>query len=171
MTATTKRKAAGRKPAAARKAAAKRAASGQTNGQVVHAATTFDEAYGQPPEEYIYRDETTAEVEPTLKVEPEPEPAHPYGERRIQVFEPKEGAPIIVPHISTVDVTEEFLWSNHRQGLDLMHQSWAWMDLAGIPEEIQRQVVRLGSDDKRRFWAEWFAGFVPPPTGEPPGES
>lgn len=158
MTATTKRKTATRKPAAKR-APNKPVASvnGQANG---HAGEL------RPPEEFVPRESESPQASSPPEV-----PPHPYGERLVQVFTPNEGEPFVIPHISTVDVTEEFLWENHRQKLDLMHQSWAWMNLAGIPEDTQRLVVKLNFDDKRRFWQEWFQGFVPPSSGEPPPES
>jgi hypothetical protein len=157
MTATTKRKTAARKPA---KRAPTKTAVAPVNGNGT--ANGHAEPALAPPEEFIPRE--PLEVGPEL-------PDHPYGERMIQVFTPSEGAPIVVPHISTVPVTEEFLWDNHKRKLDLMHQSWAWMNLAQIPDDIQRQVVKLEGGDKKRFWQEWFSGFVPPPSGEPPGES
>ena len=156
MTATTKRKTAARKPAAKRVAS-----NGQQNG------TANGHAVLQPPVEFVPR-----EPEESVSLVAAPEvPPHPYGDRKVQVFTPTEGEPIVVPHISTVPVTEEFLWDNHRQKLDLMHQSWAWMNLAEIPVEDQRRVIKLDGGEKRRFWQEWFQGFTPPPSGEPPGES
>jgi hypothetical protein len=157
VTATTKRKTAARKPA-------KRAPSKQiapVNGTAVNGNGL------RPPEEFVPR-----EREESASLAPDPEvPPHEYGDRRVQVFTPSEGEPIVVPHISTVPVTEEFLWENHRKKLDLMHQSWAWLNLANIPEYDQRRIIKLNLTDKRRFWQEWFQGFVPPPSGEPPGES
>jgi hypothetical protein len=161
----TKRKTTARKPAK------RTAAAPATNGN--------GQAELQPPEQYIYRGQSDSDydAEDTLKPAKEPIPDHPYGDRKVQVFTPMvpNGAspppPFVVPHISTVDVTEEFLWNNHKQQLDMMHQSWAWMDLAQIPDDIQRQVVSLDLENKRRFWSEWFSGFVPPPSGELPGES
>jgi hypothetical protein len=155
---TTKRKTAPRKPAVKR---ATTAQNGQaTNGQT--ALGTPVEFVPREPEESI---PLVAAVE-AVEVLP-----HPYGDRRVQVFTPSEGEPIVVPHISSVNVTEEFLWDVNRQNLDMMRQSWAWMNLAEIPEDIQRRVVRLGGEDKKRFWAEWFQGFVPPQSGAVPGES
>jgi hypothetical protein len=155
-TTATKRKTTARKPAKAR------ASNGQTNG---HANVPVV----RPPEEHVPRE---PETEPAASA-PAPGviPDHPYGDRMIQVFFPSEGEPIVVPHISTVQVTELFLWENHRQGLDLMQQSWRWMDLAEIPDVVQRQVVALERTDKKMFWEQWFAGYSPPATGEPPGES
>ena len=156
MTATTKRKTAARKPASKR-APTKPVAPVNGNGHALN-----------PPEEFVPREQEEVSATTTAPVVV---PAHPYGDLKVQVFSPAEGDPIVVPHISTVNVTEEFLWDNHRRQLDLMHQSWAWMNLAGIPEYIQRQEVRLEGEDKRRFWQEWFQGFVPPTSGAPPGES
>jgi hypothetical protein len=157
-TGTTKRKTTARKPAKARAAV-----NGHPNGQPVAAPTD-----ALAPEEFVPREPPDLPEAPGALL-----PAHPYGNLKIQVFTPieSEGEEIIVPHISTIDVTEEFLWDNHKKNLDLMQQSWRWMDLARIPDDVQRQIVRLAANDKRRFWQEWFAGFVPPPTGEPPGES
>jgi hypothetical protein len=129
----------------------------------------------RPPEEFVPREpgEAPAAPEPETPGVPAIDgmPSHPFGDRQIQMFKSSTGDMIVVPHISTVEVTELFLWENHKQNLDLMQQSWRWMDLAGIPDEIQRQVVSLPPGDKRLFWESWFAGFTPPPTGEPPGES
>lgn len=165
---TTSRKPATKRATAARKPA-KRAAPKPVNGQATNGQTN-GQTEVRPPEQFIYRDETTAPVEPTLKV---PEVEHPYGDRAVQVFEfdSAPGGPIVVPHISAVNVTELFLWENERRGLDLMRQSWRWLDLAGIPEDIQARIIGLAPMEKRRFWNEWFSGFTPPPTGEPPGES
>jgi hypothetical protein len=150
--ATAKRKTTPRKPATRRAPApAVQPVNGATNGEAV-----------RPPERYEMR-ETQTGVELI--------PPHPYGEKPVQVFTPSDGEPIVVPHISTVDVNELFLWEMERAGLDLMHQSWRWLDRAGIPDEIQRRIIGLPPMDKRRFWEQWFEGFVPPPTGEPPGES
>jgi len=155
MTASTKRKTAPRKPAA------KRAA--KQNGQA-----TNGHAVLSPPVEFVPR-----EGEESVALVTTPElPPHPYGpDRKVQLFTPSEGDPFVIPHISTVKVTEEFLWDNHRRKLDMMQQSWAWMNLAKIPENDQRRIVRLEGEDKRRFWKEWFQGFVPPQGGEPPPES
>jgi hypothetical protein len=153
VTATTKRKAATtRKPAKAAPVNGNGSANG--NGHVA------------PPEKFEPREQPQHQV--AAVVAPEV-PAHPYGDRKVQVFTPAEGEPLVVPHISTVTVTEEFLWDN--RNLDLMHQSWRWLDLAEVPQDIQRRVVSLDGEDKKRFWVEWFQGFVPPPVGEPPGES
>jgi hypothetical protein len=152
-TATAKRKTAARKPAKARAA---------VNGQNGQPAV-------RPPEEFVPREPVTEAPAPGVL-----EPERPYGGKQVQVFIPMEdqsAAEIVVPHISNLEITEEFLWENHKKNLDLMQQSWRWMDLAGIPDDVQRQIVRLKAADKRRFWEEWFAGFVPPPSGEPPGES
>jgi hypothetical protein len=159
---TTKRKTTARKPAAKRTAKAQ-------NGQAL-ASNGNGQAALKPPVEFVPREpEESIPLVAAANL-----PPHSYGSRKVQLFTPtteEGGEPFVVPHISTVNVTEEFLWENHRQELDMMHQSWRWMDLAEMTDETQRRVLRLPSEDKRRFWQEWFQGFVPPPSGEPPGES
>jgi hypothetical protein len=160
---TTKRKTAARKPAAKRAAKA-------TNGQAQNGQATNGQAALAPPVEFVPRDpEESIPLVAAVNL-----PAHPFGDRKVQLFTPtteEGGEPFVIPHISTVPVTEEFLWENERRKLDMMHQSWRWMDLAEMPEETQRRVLKLPSVDKRRFWQEWFQGFTPPPASEPPGES
>jgi hypothetical protein len=159
-----------RKATTARKPAAKRAASANGNGNGNGNGHKVPELRG--PEEFVLREPVDAPQAPAPEVLAEASlPVHPFGDRRVQVFRSSVGEMIVVPHISTVEVTELFLWENHKKNLDLMQQSWRWMDLAQIPDDIQRQVVALDGPDKKRFWEQWFAGFSQPPSGEPPGES
>lgn len=108
--------------------------------------------------------------------EPDPEVVHPYGKNKpIYVFKPSDGsAPIVFPRIQTVPVTTKFMWKIYN--LAEVFQSFEWMNLAGVPRDIQERVVDLPVVERTKFWAGWFNDATGPldlssdPMG-PPGES
>lgn len=76
-------------------------------------------------------------------------------------FNPADGSgPIVFPKSSVlweeVDGKRalEFLWEIRR--LNEAYQSFEFMDRAKVPAEIQRRVVRLPDDERRKFFDEWF---------------
>jgi hypothetical protein len=168
-----------RKATPPRKAARPRA-NGQapTNG-VPPAAPPGPEV--PPPEEFVVTTvETTEQVElppgvPTLPTVDLSAIEHPYGDKPVYVFSPREVKPgdsmdpIVLPHISTLEADVEFFWEIDE--LDPMHQSFAYMRRANIPRDIQRRVVRLPEDEMGRLLRAWFMGIVTPQGVGPPGES
>jgi hypothetical protein len=101
-----------------------------------------------------------------------PEPAHPYGDRKTFTWRVKDEPPIVLPHISTVNTTQEFFCKIY--DLNEMFQSFEWMILAGVPKEIRVRVAKLGDDDptdQANLFRSWFAPMTRPTGGEPPGES
>jgi hypothetical protein len=100
---------------------------------------------------------------------------HPYGDKAVYVFAPREVkpgdsmAPIVLPHISTIDADVEFFWEIDE--LDPMHQSFRYMNRALVPKDIQRRVVRLPDDEMGRLFRAWFMGILTPQGVGPPGES
>jgi hypothetical protein len=98
---------------------------------------------------------------------------HPYGDRRVFVWRPRGGGePIVLPHISTVNTTQEFFCKIY--DLNEMFQSFEWLILAGVPKSIRVRVARLGDTDpaeQANLFRSWFAPISRPTGGEPPGES
>jgi hypothetical protein len=155
-----------RKSTAARRPAAKKAGAA-SNGHSLPPAT--DEELRAPE-----RFEPTTPEAPTPEAA-EPEVHNPYGEKAIFVFKPQSvkhpddsTAPIVLPHISTLDADVEFFWELDQ--LDPMHQAFRYMQKAGVPRDIQRRVVRLPDDEMGRCLRNWFMGIVTPQGVGPPGE-
>lgn len=102
-------------------------------------------------------------------------PMHPYGDKEVYVYRPKDGsAPIVFPHISEVRPTQKFFWKIYR--MNEMFQSFEWMNLAGVPMSIQERVMDLGERDvfeQAEFFRGWFAPISRPQQEglTPPGES
>ena len=103
-------------------------------------------------------------------------PEHPYGDARVFVFTPTEGskagpAPIVFPHITTIRPDYHFMWKLRK--LDQIQQSFEWMDMAGVPDDIQERVTLLTDADQGKFFTAWFTPAVQPATAEVglPGES
>lgn len=102
-------------------------------------------------------------------------PSHPYGDREVYIYRPKDGSPpIVFPAINTVRPTQKFFWKIYK--LNEMFQSFEWMNLADIPREIQERVLDLGEQDvyeQADFFRGWFAPISRPQQGglTPPGES
>ena len=100
-------------------------------------------------------------------------PDHPYGDKKVYVFRPKDGSsPIVFPHITEVQPTEKFFWRIYK--LNEMLQSFEWMDFAQVPRYIQERVIDLGEQDRleqAEFFRGWFAPLTRPNGLEPPGES
>lgn len=124
------------------------------------------------------------EAPPPATPAPAPAPAiaggavvdHPYGDRTVYVFTPKQVKhvgdtldPIVLPHISTLEADVEFFWEIDE--LDPMHQSFQYMRRAGVPRDIQRRVVRLPDEEMGRLFRGWFMGIMTPQGVGPPGES
>lgn len=147
------------KRTAPRKAAQARA---KTNGHQEPAAAPTTEGFNTPP--------LTVMPPP-----PEPTIQHPYGDKPVYVFKPADGnPPIIFPKISTVEITTKFMWKIY--DLAEIFQSFEWMNLAGVPREIQERVVDLPINDRQRFWSGWFNDVTQPldlsaQSMGPPGES
>lgn len=120
---------------------------------------------------------TEAEVpapEAAPEVDEERVPTHPYGDKEVYVYHPKDGsAPIVFPHISEVRPTQKFFWKIYK--MNEMFQSFEWMALAGVPRDIQERVMDLGERDifeQAEFFRGWFAPISRPQGGMvPPGES
>jgi hypothetical protein len=183
---TTARRAAPRKGTAPRRAAAKRTnGSAPPNGSPpvsppevavgTNAPPTNNPWAGAPPEEFI---PTTAPTPAApAPVNPPGTPEHPYGENALVfVFHPKPGsragdAPIVFPHITTIRPDYHFMWKLRK--LDQIQQSFEWMDMAKVPDEIQERVTLLSDDDQGDFFMAWFTPAVQPATTKVglPGES
>lgn len=152
MAATTPRKTA--KKAAPRKARA-RTTEAKQNGNG-HATTSTI-----PPEEFV----------PAAP----PKLVHPYGNVPVHVYQPRDGsAPIVFPKVTTVPVTAKFMWKIYN--LAEIFQSFEWMNLAGVPRDVQERVVDLPPLERQDFWAGWFADVTTPmdlsqENMSPPGES
>lgn len=100
-------------------------------------------------------------------------PDHPYGNQKVYVFRPSDGAaPIVFPHISEVQPTQKFFWKIYN--LNEMFQAFEWMKMADVPRAIQEQVMDLGErnmNEQAEFFRGWFAPLTRPEGLEPPGES
>ena len=115
---------------------------------------------------------------PAAAPAPEPKksdvPPHPYGDREVYVYRPKDGsAPIVLPHINTVRPTQKFFWKIYK--MNEMFQSFEWLDLAQVPRFMQERVMDLGERDvyeQAEFFRGWFSPISRPEEGlAPPGES
>lgn len=91
-------------------------------------------------------------------------------------FEPADGEPIVIPKADvlweTVDgkSATEFLWEIRR--MNETYQSFEFMDRAKIPLDIQRRIVQLPLEERRKLLKAWFDDLNKPPTqGELPPES
>lgn len=164
MTATAKRATPARK-AAKRVKADHRDDSGSVKIAAVDSDDTADDA---APEEV-----RAPEAAPKLDPEKAGAPDHPYGDKKVYVYRPKDGSlPIVFPHITEVKPTEKFFWRIYK--LNEMLQSFEWMDFAGVPRYIQERVIDLGEQDRleqAEFFRGWFAPLTRPTGLEPPGES
>ena len=112
--------------------------------------------------------------EPAPQVDEDRIPSHPYGDKKVYVYRPKDGsAAIVIPHITEVKPTQKFFWTIYR--LNEMFQSFEWLNLAKIPNRIQEQIMDLGEKDIQEqadFFRGWFAPISRPQEGlTPPGES
>lgn len=98
---------------------------------------------------------------------------HPYGDREIFVWNPRDGSdPIVLPHFSTVKVTQEFLCGIYEKAN--IFQNLEFMILAGVPMDIRLQVSRLGDTDPREqneLFNAWYAAVTQPAGAVVPGES
>jgi hypothetical protein len=110
-------------------------------------------------------------------VNPPGTPEHPYGEfTRVFVFTPTPGskagdAPIVFPHITAIRPDYHFMWKLRK--LDQIQQSFEWMDMAKVPDDIQERVTLLSDKDQGDFFLAWFSPAVTPAKAEVglPGES
>jgi hypothetical protein len=186
MTTTTRRKPVPRKGTAPRRAAAKRVgANGSAQPSGSPPVPAFDPSPAAPgtrsgfepapPEEFIPT--TVPEAPKPPPVNPPDTPPHPYGENTLVfVFHPKPGskagdAPIVFPHITTIRPDYHFMWKLRK--LDQIQQSFEWMDMAKVPDEIQERVTLLSDGDQGDFFLAWFSPAVTPAKLEVglPGES
>lgn len=151
---TTKRKSAPRK-------ATRKAAPAQTSVSGQDAAA---------PEEFVQNTEgKTAEGESTAPAEKN-QLEHPYGNKMVYVFQPKNGAaPIIFPSILEVETDAYFFWKIY--DLNEMFQAFEWMKKANVPRYIQARVMQLDDAEKAEFFAGWFKTMTAPQGVSPPGES
>lgn len=106
---------------------------------------------------------------------PERKVEHPYGDKPVFIFDPADGSPpIVFPRVGTLNVTPKFMWKIY--DLNELFQSFEWMNLAGVPRDIQERVIDLPQVDRARFWSSWFNDVTAPldlarDTVGPPGES
>ena len=102
-----------------------------------------------------------------------PDIEHPYGDRKIFVWKPRNGGdPIVLPHISTVKTSQEFFCLIY--DLNEMFQGFEWLIKAEVPKAIRLRVAALGDDDptdQNNMYTAWFKPINRPTGGEPPGES
>jgi len=98
----------------------------------------------------------------------------PYGDQPTFSYQPADGSePIVFPKSAAlweeVDGKKalEFLWEVRK--LNEAYQSFEFMDRAKVPDDIQRRVIRLPDDERRKFFDSWFSDLTDPPTaGLPP---
>ena len=97
-------------------------------------------------------------------------------EIKTYTFQPAEGDPIVIPKASALweevdgKGATEFLWEIRK--LNETYQSFEFMDRAKIDDEVQRRIVRLPIDERRKLFKGWFDELNRPPTeGELPPES
>lgn len=91
-------------------------------------------------------------------------------------FEPADGDPIVIPESDvlweTVDgkSATEFLWEIRR--MNETYQLFEFLDRAKIPLDVQRRIVQLPLEERRKLLKAWFDDLSRPPTeGELPPES
>ena len=153
----------------ARKAARTQAAPKDVRPPVKHVEIEKD------PETDLDDDSMDEQVdEPAEEVPAAPALVHPYGDKQVYVYKPKDGsAPIVFPHITELKPTQSFFFRIYR--LNEMFQSFEWMDLAQVPRPIQQRVIDMGEKniyEQAEFFRGWFAPIVAPQDGMvPPGES
>lgn len=63
-------------------------------------------------------------------------------------------APIIFPKFATLNPPRSWLWSIYDKGP--LIQAFEWMNLAGVPRDIQERVVNLPDEEYDRFWDGFF---------------
>ena len=127
-----------------------------------------------PPEEFVPTTKPKATEAEAPAAPAESVPDHPYGDRRLYVFSPADGSePIVFPHLTSVQPTYYFLWKLRKLNLDQVQQSFEWMDIAEVPNEIQERVAKLPDDEQSKFFLGWFEPAVQPVKqgAGPPGES
>lgn len=90
-------------------------------------------------------------------------------------FQPDEGDPIVLPRADvlweTVDGkgATEFLWEIRK--MNETYQSFEFMDRAKVAEDVQRRIVRLSTEERRKLFRGWFDDLNKPPVeGELPPE-
>lgn len=90
-------------------------------------------------------------------------------------YQPEDGSePIVFPKSAVLweEVDDkkalEFLWEIRK--LNEAYQSFEFMDRAKVPNDVQRRVVRLPDDERRKFFEQWFSDLTDPPAGGLPPE-
>lgn len=141
-----------------------------TNGEAANGHAVAPDAISDAAAQI---DGTDQSVNQPVKV-PEPAvPEHPYGERPVFVFRPQGQDPIVFPRLSAVAVTPKFLWKIY--SLNELYQSFEWMNLAGVPRDIQERVMDLPIGQRENLWRGWFRDVTEPMLraegSSPPGES
>lgn len=159
-------------PAKKRRKAASRPAGTPVNGSNGHTPAAYTpptQAPAAPAEEFV---PTTTPEHPAPAAAPVEElPAHPYGDVKLFMYRPKDGSPpIVFPHISTCIPDALFLYDNRNK--DELRQCFAWMDRAGVPDDIGRRVWVLPPSEQAEIVSGWFSGLVVngPEGVSPPGE-
>lgn len=160
-------------PAKKRRKAASRPAGTPVNGSNGHTPAAFtpptQAPAAAPAEEFV---PTTTPEQPAPAAAPVEElPAHPYGDVKLFMYRPKDGSPpIVFPHISTCIPDALFLYDNRNK--DELRQCFAWMDRAGVPDDIGRRVWVLPPSEQAEIVSGWFSGLVVngPEGVSPPGE-
>lgn len=118
------------------------------------------------------RYEPPTDIRPPEEFKVEEKKTHPiYGDKPLYTYQPLDGSePIVFPHISTCRPTPVFFYDNRNKSE--MHQAFAWMDLAGVPDHIGRRLFVLPDHEQATLLREWFAGLnlTAPPGVSPPGE-
>jgi hypothetical protein len=98
----------------------------------------------------------------------------PYGDQPTFTYRPEDGsAPIVFPKSSVlweeVDGVKaiKFLWKVRK--LSEVYQTFEFMDRAKVPDDVQERVLDLPSDEREKFFANWFKNLSEPPeAGLPP---
>lgn len=166
-TSTAAPKKGSRKGSPARKAATRPAGSSPgSNGSNGSNGAVFA---APAPEEFVPLPQEDSS--PAVPAEPKV-PDHPYGSTKVFSYDPKDGSPpIVLPHISTCIPDALFLYDNRNK--DELRQCFAWMDRAGVPDEIGRRVWMLPPGEQAAIVSGWFSGLVVngPQGVAPPGES
>jgi hypothetical protein len=111
------------------------------------------------------RANSTKKRPPTQHIElPKPddveaEAKSPYPKNvRVYAYKPKDGSEPILLAMNGFEVPDK-LWHFDTAQLPILGQTWAWMDRAKIPKEIQRRTQLLPDPEYFAMFDEWFAAM------------
>lgn len=118
------------------------------------------------PEEFVPREKLPTPEELEAKAN-EPKPLYPEGVATF-AYQPEAGGKPILLAINGFESPSK-LWLFDIAQLPILSQTWAWLDKANVPREIQRRAMELPDDEYFRMYDQWFEAMRLARQAEPSG--